>query len=571
MPRPVPHAARWALLLAGACFLIYLANLRLMGSWDTVPARMVPLTILRDGNVDLDEFSWLRRLESEPYFLSTRRGRLRSRYPVIVPLLATPMYVPIVWWLERHQVANDDIRLRLAAVVGERVGAAAIAAASVGLLWIALCKLTRPTLAGGIAVVYALGTNTWATSSQALWQHGPAELALAGLCLACLSDGTRRSAVAVGLFAALGILVRPTMGVFALAATVFMWRERRRHFIAFSALPAIGGAAMLAYNLASFGRVLGGYTHVASGTRWPSLVRTAGLLVSPSRGLFIYTPAALLCLPQMLRWRRPMHPWLPYAAAGVVGYVALYSCYNGWWGGYSYGPRFLSDMLPALAILAAPTVERLWQRTNGRVLLVGLAGWGIVVQAIGVYYDDKSWDGLPKPIDRDKQRLWRWNDPQILRVLNAGWQGTELAGVLWQAVTDPAPVALRELSRDELVGSVTAKSPLPLRWAPRTRGLLDLVVRNDSAAPWPAFSDYGLLQVQLVYTWARDGQQVAGEGGFIKLPRNVGASESVAVRASINTPARPGDYDLDITLAQLLDLEKGRPGHASVRIPVRIR
>ncbi len=560
-----------ALVLAAGCFLVYLANLRLMGSWDTIPSRMLPISILREGNVDLDEFSWLRRLAPAPYFLvATPGGHLRSRYPIVVPLLATPLYAPAVWWLRHHQVANEDIRVRLAAVVMERVAAAAIAAASVALLFLALCALARPGLAAGIAAVYALGSGTWATSSQALWQHGPAELALAGLSLCVLSDATRRTAVGAGLFAALAVLARPTMVIFALLAVVFMWRERRRHFVPFCALPAAGAAALIAYNLIAMGRGLGGYSNAFNGFRWPNLVRPAGLLVSPSRGLLVYTPAAALSVPQMLRWRRPPHPWLPYAAAGVLAYILLYTCFGGWWGGYTYGPRFLIDVLPALALLAAPTVDRLWRRAAGRALVVFLAVWGILVQAIGVYCDDRSWDALPVSVDRQQARVWDWRDPQILRALDTGWQGGELAGVLWQAVTDPRPVALRELRSDELRGSLAVTALPPLRWAPDARTRLDLVLTNDSAVAWPAFSDYGMLQVQLIYAWWRDGRQLPGAGGFIKLPRNLGAGESVAVHAPIDTPARPGAYELEITLAQLLDLEVGRPGSASVRVPVRI-
>jgi hypothetical protein len=355
-----------------------------------------------------------------------------------------------------------------------------------------------------------------------------------------------------------------------LLAVLFMWRERRRSFAAFCALPGAAAALLLAYNVAFFGRGLGGYAVLVKSARWPRFVRLAGLLVSPSRGILVYTPAAALAVPQMLRWRRAAHPWLPYCSAGVVGYLFLYTCFNGWWGGYAYGPRFLTDVLPALALLATPTVERSWRRVDGRVLLVALAVWGIVVQTIGVYCDDKSWDALPVPVDRNKARLWQWNDPQILRALQAGWQGTELAGALWQALTDPRPALLRELLAAELAGSVEVTSALPLRWPARSRARLDLMVTNRSPVAWPAFSDYGLLQAELVYAWRRDGRPVAGEGGFIKLPRNLAAGEAMPVHAPIVAPAVPGTYDLDISVVQLRGLEKGVSGNASVRVPVRV-
>jgi hypothetical protein len=254
----------------------------------------------------------------------------------------------------------------------------------------------------------------------------------------------------------------------------------------------------------------------------------------------------------------------------VLGYLLLYTCFGSWWGGYAYGPRFLTDILPVLAILAAPTVERLWRRTDGRVLLLLLATRGIAVQAIGVYCDEHSWDALPVPVDRSKGRLWDWGDPQILRAVQAGWHGTELAGVLWQALNDSQPVVLRTLTPADLAGSVTVAAAPALPWKDGERAALDLVVTNHSAVAWPAFSDYGLLQVQLVYIWWHDGQVLAGEGGFIKLPRNLGPGASEDVHALVDPPRLPGAYELEFVITQPLDVEKGIRGGASERLPIHI-
>ena len=61
----------------------------------------------------------------------------------------------------------------------EKRAAVLITALSVLILLFALRLVTRHNIAWVIAVIYAFGTSSFSTSSQALWQHGPSQLFLA--------------------------------------------------------------------------------------------------------------------------------------------------------------------------------------------------------------------------------------------------------------------------------------------------------------------------------------------------------------------------------------------------------
>ena len=559
-----------ACLLGAVCFILYLTNLRPIGAWDSIPARLLPFSILRQGNLDLDEFTWLRRLNPEPYFLRRgRNGHWLSSYPVGLPIVVTPLYVPITWWLQHRHIDDDDVRFRLASVVMERIAAATIAAASVGFVFLAATAIGSTRVAVGVALAYGLGSNTWTVSSQALWQHGLAELGLAGLSFFLLAPVRRRTAVAAGAFAALGVLARPTMLVFALVALVFMWRERRAQLIPFLSLPILGAGSLLAYNIrllnvAAFARPpLGAF-------RWPRWDAFFGLLVSPNRGLLIYTPAAALAIPTLCRPGRAAPRWLAYAPFGVAGYLLLYSAWSGWWGGHCYGPRFLTDALPAIALCAVPVVERLCRSGPGRLLLLALALWGLLVQAIGTYCDDNSWNALPRSVSKASWRMWDWNDPQILRAARAGWHAFDLAPLLWQALVHPEPALLRPLDADDLRGEITTDDPLPLHYSRQGSSTLHIRLTNRSDVAWPAFSDFDYLQVWIVYRWWSEGAVVQGEGGFVHLPRNLGPQESIALNAAIEPPNRRGEYQLELVVIQAIDPAKGRSGGAALRVPVRV-
>jgi len=565
-----PQQLRTASLLAFCCLLVYLTSLRCSPSWDTIPARLLPFSILREGNLDLNEFRWLEIPEGMPYFLQrTHDGKLVSKYPVAAPLLATPVALPVLWWLQYHGVSDVDVRFRLATVVVERVAAALIVAASVGLLFLALCRVTTSTtVAAAMTLAYGLGSNTWSTSSQALWQHGVAELSLAGLSLFFLREDTRTNAVLASMFAGLGVLARPTMAIFALLSTAFVWRERRRRLAAFLALPLGGVLCLLLYNVRSVGSALGGYTGVTFVA--PNLMRLLGLLISPNRGLFIFTPAAALAVPGLVRWRTHRAAWIPYLAAGTLAYLLLYSSYVGWWGGHTYGPRFLIDVFPALALCAVPTVERLAPRRLGRAVMIACAAWGLGVQAVGAYWDLDGWNHVPISIDKQPQRAWDWSDPQIVRAFQGGWRGTDLGPLLWQMLKDPRPALLQPLDRSALGGAITVEDALPLRFRAGRFERLSLRVTNGGTAMWPAFSDFGHMDCRVICLWKLGEANVDDFTQALHLPRNLGPGETIQVTGLLATPSRPGTYDLDLMLVQTLGTDKGLYAGVHARVAVQV-
>lgn len=570
--------------------VLYLTNLRWSGGWDSLPARYLPFSILREGNFDLDEFDWLYAAE-RPYFLRpTPDGRWASTFPVATPLVVTPLYVPAVRWLAARGIDDGDARFRLVAMMMERLGAAVTTAVSVSLVLLALCTLTSLHTAAAIALVYGVGTSTWAISSQALWQHGLAELALAGLSLSLLRPDTRGAAVAAGGWAALGVLTRPSMVVFAALAAVFIGVHRRRRLPPFLLLPIAGGALLCAYNLALHGRLGGGYTDQAvylSQLGPPTLTGVAGLLVSPNRGLFVFTPVALLALGALSRRGRG-GSWPHYLLAGTAAYVLFYGGFTYWWAAQVYGPRYLVDTLPAFALCSVPAVEWLWRRRAGRGALLLLAGWSIAVQGAGVYGYTRDWDYIPNNINVHPERLWDWHDMQIVRAIRAGWHGTDLAPAFRQALTDTRAAPLRALAPEQLSAEIAPEQEVPSTWRAGETVRLRVRIRNRSDAVWPFFADWGInrppaadwgfLQVALWYEWraAPAPEQPWHSSPFpalssnAPLPTSLGPGEVAVADLPVRAPRQPGRYTLSVRLAQLVRRASMRAGPPAFSVPVRV-
>jgi hypothetical protein len=154
-----------------------------------------------------------------------------------------------------------------------------------------------------------------------------------------------------------------------------------------------------------------------------------GLLLSPSRGLLIYTPLIILSIPGYLLVRdlpqSKIKCLLLIYGPIIIIQIIFYSSFAVWWAGWSYGPRFLTGMLPILFIFIGLYLnECLSNGRSGRrilIIILILSIWSIFVQVVGaLYYPNGWWNGIPTNINDNPERLWDWMDPQIIRTFLAG-------------------------------------------------------------------------------------------------------------------------------------------------------
>jgi hypothetical protein len=142
-------------------------------------------------------------------------------------------------------------------------------------------------------------------------------------------------------------------------------------------------ALVLWHNAVRFGSPLDtGYSD--EGFTTPLYVGLYGLLFSPGKSIFLYAPVTLLSVPGLVHlWRRH---WAEAGLAGGVAMVTLvyYAVWWAWYGGWSWGPRFLVPALPFLVLpLGALLLDRVWARWA----LAPLALAGVVVQVLGALVD----------------------------------------------------------------------------------------------------------------------------------------------------------------------------------------
>ncbi len=230
-----------------------------------------------------------------------------------------------------------------------------------------------------------------------LWPHAklafeaPIEMLCAVGAIYLLERRSRSGDFGAGAVFGFAVLTRPSALLMLAGLAWLLLRDGKRWRLGRLPHFAIGAAPLLilalGYNFVRWGSVIGsGYSRTGyQYFGWPS-VGLPGLLLSPGRGFFTYSPVLILALWGFLRFARS-HRGFAQALLLIVGsYFAFHSFLTTWDGDWTWGPRHLLPVVPLVALGMLPLLEPERMR---RSILVALIGISVVVQLPGlsVSYD----------------------------------------------------------------------------------------------------------------------------------------------------------------------------------------
>ena len=424
---------RNAALVSLAALLVYAAS-PIQTNFDSKWVFPTALSIVRDGDVFLDEFEEV--AETTPHGIHREDGRPISYFPISVAFFAVPVVAAGelvstlasatgIETVSRKWRANTGLEGSLNLDFFDLPGrllASLICAAAVFLLALFLQQQVGGAAAWIALVLVAAASPVWSMASRAMWQHGPAMLAVAGaLFLVGRADPTRWQLFGAGILAGAAYTIRPTESLVVMALGLFVAWQFRTRGIAFAAGLGVLGLLWAGANFAVIGRPLPAYFEAGRlhfGGTFPEAL--AGNLVSPARGLLIYCPFVLLALFAPLA-EAPAHVRrlaLALSCAALALLVAV-SAFPHWWAGHSFGPRFLTEAVPLLALPVALGLKFLLQSRWRRAaipVIVFLSAVGLFIHARGATSTAvHDWNSYPVDVDKAPARIWDWRDPPFLR------------------------------------------------------------------------------------------------------------------------------------------------------------
>jgi hypothetical protein len=358
------------------------------------------------------------------YALHKHEDHTYTMYPIGASLLAVPAVALRVWVnptfeASIRQKVPDHFEMAIASFYG------AIAVAL--FFWMIFVKFDDVRIAVAAALIFALGTSMWSTATRALWQHGPLNLMLI-LATLLLLGARRRAALAqyASIPLALSFIMRPTAAIPIAVFSAYVLTCYRPWFVRFMLWAACIAVPWMTFNIWTWGVLVPPYylpgTAVTAGDNFSFGEALLGNLISPARGLFVFSPVLIFAIGGFWLAMRTREGRSLHIAFGFI--IALHwilvSHLKPWWGGYSFGPRIMSDVLPFLTYFLAFALQ--WclsahspQRTTVAVCIAGLAAVSIFIHAQGAFhFGPYQWNGDPD-IDTHSARLWNWKDLQFLR------------------------------------------------------------------------------------------------------------------------------------------------------------
>ena len=128
----------------------------------------------------------------------------------------------------------------------------------------------------------------------------------------------------------------------------------------------------------------------------PLTLGMTGLLASWGKSIFLYNPILLISILGSL-WFAKRHGWQSLLFIAIpLAYLLLYSKKEVWYGGNSWGPRYLMPTIPLLVCMAAPVFEWIGMQRHRWVSLATatLLVVSVIPQILGVSKDFDQYLGL---------------------------------------------------------------------------------------------------------------------------------------------------------------------------------
>ncbi len=408
---------------------------------DTIPNTFTAVNITYNKRLDLTNF--------KPYFVkrgilsyvttTNSQNQLYAKTPVINGILSAPF---IYFFDKKYDIKSVTVEDFLQKdfesyyqLIGKQYGSL-LASLSTLLVFLIINSLfNRKLFAFFWSLAYALATPVYSTAAQGNWQHAPSLLLITGgyYCLFLfLRDSRRRFLLLTSILLSIATLIRVSNAIFYMNIGIILFiygRYRKYIFNSFLIflLPIVFWVIFLHKN-----NIPGGYNEeiirsIQSINPTHILRVVFSLLISPNVGLLIFTPICIFGLltigkiiyeylkNEKIR-SQPIFNFLFISSFSFLGILLFNSVWWAWEGGYSWGPRLLTEGTPFLIFLGAyfmnSLTSQLFQKLS-RLLFCILFVYSFFVQIVGVYAYETEWQSKYFKGNDDFTTAW-FNYPSII-------------------------------------------------------------------------------------------------------------------------------------------------------------
>lgn len=402
-------------------------------SWDNIPTALLPISLIHEGNFDFNEFTQGQAKQATHrtsgdvyyYFSVNSQNKVVANFPVFPGILTSPFY--LLWSVIHPQLI--DIRDFFSPTLWEInfVISVLLSAATASTIYVLIySQVKKVELALLMTVIFVFATPVVNTTSRFLWQHTFSLLFVTLSLYAYL----RKNFNVLFVTTILAFLCRPPTLLLCVPLLIQLlittWPTFTKKGMNLGTVISVGlGLVLLGTQMEYAYRYLDGTNLFAlqySLQRFQGniLVGLVGLLFSPSRGLFIFSPVFLLSLvyffsPKNIKTNISL-------IIGMIAFTVLTAKWDMWWGGTSLGYRLIVELVPFLILgLSLKLKEFVFNYNLSTLSVTFLIALSIIFNTqFLANFGDCEFNLKPKSIDYvSNQELTQrlWFDSPILRCL----------------------------------------------------------------------------------------------------------------------------------------------------------
>ena len=267
------------------------------------------------------------------------------------------------------------------------------------------------------SLIFWFGSAYSSTMGTALWSHDFAAVFSLITLSACLriyfnKESAKSFLIAFCLFFA--YLCRPTLALLTPIVLLFVFMLDKKSSLKILFYFCLQMSFFSFFSFIELKQVLPDYympLRISGGFQINAFI---GNLISPSRGIFVYSPFLLIPLLFLTKtWKTLIaHKKLALFLLWPLLHLISISKFPHWWGGWSYGSRLMSDILPAAYLICLLIYGNIDKKTFANIFLFLSGIFAIYINTYLGLYNPYTliWHAEPN-IDEHTEYLFDWKFP----------------------------------------------------------------------------------------------------------------------------------------------------------------
>lgn len=362
--------------------------------------------------------SFFKSSTSYAYQVQVKHGHVYYYFPVGTPILITPLvYIENLFGVETYK-NNNDSKVQKVAVMG-------ITFLLLIFTYLISRRFFSSVQSAGLSALTFFGSLVGPTVGTGLWSIDFDVLftSIVVLMLLQISFEERRNSFITGTFLGLifffGFLVRPTFAIIIIFTFIFLYIRNKKILIYSAATSGTLLALFMAYCHIEIGSILPPYYLLSRLSTENAFHAFYGLLFSPSRSIFVFTPALLLIPYLYLQRSNRSLSFLTNILAIIISALFFINVFFPHWdAGWSYGPRILAGMsyigILSLIIIIG-SIENHKEKRAFFMFLSTLLFVGCLIDVNGMYNPyTLEWNAYPNSDSYTNYVVWNTDYPQFL-------------------------------------------------------------------------------------------------------------------------------------------------------------